>query len=94
MCSFRRPPHLLLFDHPLADHLINGGLHKAGSDPFPIAIALAIVGDELLVIGDVSLKLLRFLQQSELLRAGFIRIQRKCQSIRPWAVLPPLVDLF
>src|SRR5450631_1858958 len=45
MRTARRPPHLLLFDHPFGDQLIDGGFNEPRRDPFLAAIPLAIVGD-------------------------------------------------
>ena len=33
-----RPLHLLFFDHALADHLVDGGFDKAGTDPWPRSV--------------------------------------------------------
>jgi hypothetical protein len=54
MRAFRRPLHLLLLHHALADHLVDRGLHEARADPFAIAIALAVVDDEARVVRDVG----------------------------------------
>ena len=40
------PTHLLLLDHALADHLVDRRLHKPCGDAFPVAVAVAVVGDE------------------------------------------------
>jgi hypothetical protein len=32
MCAAGRPPHLLLFDEPFADYLIDSGLNEPGRD--------------------------------------------------------------
>ena len=63
MSPLPTPPHLLLFDHLLADHLIDRRLHKGCRNPFAIAPALAIVGNELTVVCDVSVELLNRLEQ-------------------------------
>jgi hypothetical protein len=74
MCSLLSPPHLLLIDHPLGDHLIHNGLDKACRNPFSITITLAVIGDELLIVGDVGLELFNRLQQLYLFRTGLVGI--------------------
>jgi hypothetical protein len=51
-----RPSHLLLVVEAFADHLIDGGLHKVGADPFALPIALTVVGDEALAVLDVRME--------------------------------------
>src|SRR5215469_14382185 len=50
MSAALAPLHLLVLDHSFAHHLIHRRLHKAGRDPFPVAIALSVVGHELLAV--------------------------------------------
>jgi hypothetical protein len=57
------PLHLLVFAEALADHLIHGRLHKAGADPFPVAVTLTVVGNEATVMLNVGVKLLHRFQQ-------------------------------
>src|SRR5215510_1117632 len=57
------PPHLLLLDHPLTDHLVHCGFDKACADALTVAIALAIVRNEVGVILDVRVELLHGFQQ-------------------------------
>src|SRR5215472_14223995 len=57
------PLHLLVLDHSFAHHLIHRRLHKAGRDPFPVAIALSVVGHELRVAFHVGVQFLHPLQQ-------------------------------
>src|ERR1700692_2129996 len=54
MCSTLAPSHLLFLHHSLAHDLIDRRLDETGSDPFPVAIALPVVGHELLVALDVG----------------------------------------
>src|SRR5687767_15900894 len=56
MCASLRPSHLLLFHHPLADHLIDCRFYKRCADQLTIAPALAEVWNELLIITDVGLE--------------------------------------
>jgi hypothetical protein len=42
------PPHLVLLDHPLTDHLVDRRLHKAGRYALLIAPPLSIIDDPLL----------------------------------------------
>jgi hypothetical protein len=58
MCAALAPLHLLVLDHSFAHHLIHRQLHKAGRDPFPVAIALSVVGHELLVSLHVGVQFL------------------------------------
>jgi hypothetical protein len=39
------PLHLLLLAEPFAHHLVDCRFHKARADPFPVAVALTIIGD-------------------------------------------------
>src|SRR5262245_11649281 len=57
------PPHLLLLDHPLTDHLVHCGFDKACADALTVAIALAIVRNEVGVILNVRVELLHGFQQ-------------------------------
>jgi hypothetical protein len=58
-----RPSHLRLLAEAVADHLIHGGLYKAGADPFALPIALTVVGNETLLVLDISMELLDRFQQ-------------------------------
>src|SRR5450631_2431392 len=57
MRTARRPPHLLLFDHPFGDQLIDGGFNEPRRDPFLAAIPLAIVGDPGTIVDNVPVEL-------------------------------------
>ena len=50
----RGPPHRLLLDEPLADHLIDGGLDEARRDALPSTVPLAIVHHVSLVVADIA----------------------------------------
>ena len=41
------PLYLLFFAEPFAHHLVHGRCYKAGTDPFPVAVALARVGTDI-----------------------------------------------
>ena len=51
------PTHLLLFDEPLGDNLIDGRLDEAGRGALPTAIPLAVVDDGTGIVLNVSAKL-------------------------------------
>ena len=57
MCTPRRPLHLLLFDEPLADDLINRRFDKRCTDRFALTIAFPEVRNEFDVVSDVGLEL-------------------------------------
>src|SRR6516164_11804782 len=63
MRSALAPLHLLQLHHSLAPHLIHSRFHKAGRDSFPVAIALSVVGKELLVAFNVGVQFLDSLQR-------------------------------
>src|SRR5262245_1564807 len=52
------PLHLLPFTKALANDLIDGRFDKARADPLASPVALAIVGNEVLVVLDVRVELL------------------------------------
>jgi hypothetical protein len=52
------PGHLLLLHHLLAHHLVHCRLDKAGADPFALAVALTLMGDNTPVVLDVGAELL------------------------------------
>ncbi len=54
MCPFGGPLHLLLFDHALADHLIDGGLDEPRADAFAIAMPLTVNDDRPGVVRNVG----------------------------------------
>src|SRR5512135_1310565 len=45
MCSQLGPAHLLLLDHPFADHLVHGRFGKGRRDRLAVAIAIPVIGD-------------------------------------------------
>jgi hypothetical protein len=51
------PVHLLLLDHPPANHLIHGRFHERRRDRLAVAISVPVVGDRKLVGLDVMVKL-------------------------------------
>jgi hypothetical protein len=53
---------LLLLAEAFADDLIDRGFDKPGADPFPAAVALAVIGDEALIVGDIRVELLHSFQ--------------------------------
>src|SRR5712692_3368839 len=57
------PLHLLFFHHPLADHLVHGRFNKARADTLPLAIALAVVRNQIGIIFDVRVELLHRFEQ-------------------------------
>jgi hypothetical protein len=57
------PPHLLLFHHPLAHHLVHSRCDKAGADALAVAIPLAIVGNKARIVPDVRVELLHGFQE-------------------------------
>src|SRR5262245_56094602 len=62
MRSLRRPLHLLLLYHPLTHHFIYRGLDKTRTYPFAASVALGIVDDVALVVGDVGFHLIGILE--------------------------------
>jgi len=58
MCPTRRPLHLLTFREALGDDLVDRRFDEPRRDPLSVAVALAVVGDQLAVVLDVGLKLL------------------------------------
>src|SRR5450756_240616 len=105
MCSLRRPAHLLLLDHPLAHHLVDGRLDEGARDRLPVAIPLAVVRYPGPVGANVAAELDHGLQQLALLGAGVLdvevhlevpnRLQRAEDVAVPeeplpvWPTLPP-----
>jgi hypothetical protein len=55
--SLRDPLHLLTLYEPFAHDLIDGGVDKGRTDRIPLAIAVTKVGEELLVVANVGIKL-------------------------------------
>jgi hypothetical protein len=51
------PLHLLLFDEPPADHLVNCRFDEGGADRFSLTVPLAEVRDELLVVANIRIEL-------------------------------------
>ena len=52
------PLHLLALDHALADHLVDGRLRSGCRDRLAVAVALAVVRDEVAIVVDVGMELL------------------------------------
>ncbi len=63
MRTLRGPPHLLLLDHPLADHLIDGRFRERRRDPLPMARPIPVIRDEGLVGLDVVVEFTHGLEQ-------------------------------
>ena len=63
MCGTFGPLHLLFLTEAHTDDLIDGRFHKAGADPFPVTVALAIVRNETLIILDIGMELLNGFEQ-------------------------------
>jgi hypothetical protein len=57
VCASRRPLHLLLFDEPLADNLINRRFDKRGTNRFALTVAFPEVRNEFDVVSNVGLEL-------------------------------------
>ena len=53
--------HLLLFDHPLAHHLIDRQLHEPGADPFPMVVPLGIAHNRRRISADIGLSFVEVL---------------------------------
>jgi hypothetical protein len=61
MCAVRRPPHLLLLDEPLADHLVDRGLDEPGGNWLAVSVTIGVVRDRLQVRGNVVHELFELL---------------------------------
>ena len=68
MCAPRRPLHLLLFDEPLADDLINRRFDKRGTNRFALTVAFPEVWNKVDVVSDVGFELAKVL--AEFVRCG------------------------
>lgn len=100
MRPFFCPAHLLAFDKPFADHLINCGFHKPGRDRFPVPVAITIIGNEsvigLKVVREILYCLGEFgkvgtgLQYFQLLLQGFQLLQRFVDIAVPQRPFEPL----
>ncbi len=64
------PAHLLLFDHALADDLVDRGFGERGGDSLASTLAFPVVGDPLGVGADVAVELADRFEQPGLLWAG------------------------
>lgn len=64
MRSLRRPLHVLLLDHALTNHLVNGRFSETSADPIAVAIPLPVVDNLADVVADVGLKFLDVLQHA------------------------------
>jgi hypothetical protein len=54
--TFRTPLHLLPLGKAFGDDGVHGGFDKACADPVALAIALAVVGNERLIVGNVGVE--------------------------------------
>jgi hypothetical protein len=61
--SPRGPAHLLLLDHPLADHLVHRRFREGRRDPPAVAMPVPVVRDRIPVALDVMAELAHGLQQ-------------------------------
>jgi hypothetical protein len=68
-------PHLLLFDHAFADHLVDGGFRERGGDGLVGAAAFAVVGDAPGVGAQVAVELVHRLEQFGWLAVGVEYLQ-------------------
>src|ERR1035441_710102 len=57
MSASFRPRHLLPLGETFADHLIHRGFHKRGRDPFPVPIAIPVVGNKYAIGGNIATEL-------------------------------------
>jgi hypothetical protein len=73
VCAAGGPAHLLLFDHALADHLVDGGFGERGGDRLTGSVAFAVVGDALGVGPQVAVELAHRGQQ--LARLALVGLQ-------------------
>jgi len=63
MGAFRTPLHLLPLGKALGDDVVHRRFDKARADSVSLAIALAVVGDECLIIGNVRVEFFNRSQQ-------------------------------
>ena len=77
----RRPLHLLLFDEPLAENLINSRFDKRGTDRFALTVAFPEVRNEFDVVSNVGLELAGAL--AEFVAAGENARRRSSSIFRP-----------
>jgi hypothetical protein len=61
MCAAGRRPHLLLFDEPFADYLIDSGLNEPGRDRLTMPVAIGIIRDYCHIRCNVIHELFEFL---------------------------------
>jgi hypothetical protein len=61
MCAVRRPPHLLLFDEPFANYLVDSGLNEPGRDRLTVPMTIRVVRDCRHIRCDVVHELFEFL---------------------------------
>src|SRR3989442_3266212 len=79
MCSAFAPPHLLLFYHPVAHHLVDRRLGKGTRNSFPMPPPLSIVRNACLIEGNVA----REFVDSFLNLHDFVRVWWPClQSVK------------
>src|SRR6266581_2937193 len=70
-----RPPHLLLLDHPLANHLVYGGLDERTRDHLATPIPLPILRDAARIGTDIAAELGHRLQELALLRRRVLDVK-------------------
>jgi hypothetical protein len=61
MCAVRRPPHLLLFDEPFADYLVDSGLNEPRRNRLAVPMTIGGIRDYRHIRCDVVYELLEFL---------------------------------
>lgn len=62
-CTRFAPAYLLLLDHTLAYHLIDGRLDERRGNQLPVPVPIAVVGDVRTIDRDIPLQLAQPLQQ-------------------------------
>ena len=82
MRSFFCLAHLLTFDKPFADHLIDCGFHKTRGYLFSVPIAITIIGDERVVGLDVASEILHCLDEFREVRTGLQPFQLLLQRVQ------------
>jgi hypothetical protein len=69
-----RPLHLLLLTEPFAHHLIHRRLYEPCGNRLAMAIALAIIWNEVAVVGDVGAEFLHGFEELLELRIGLLKV--------------------
>src|SRR6266404_5172593 len=70
MRPFFGPLHLLLLAESFAHHFIHRRFHKPGRDRFSVAISLAVIRDQMLVVHDIRAQRRQRLDQSRIPAIG------------------------